>query len=314
MGNRLAIDCFPSNIDLVQTAQAEYDFLRQVDQYPMLYYKSLLKNAVYRYEKYWLPLVAKYNQVLVAPLDIEWVWHCHILSPVAYQQDCLRLVGRVIDHMPMYLNLDSQAVSKKYWTTEYPETKYDIDLTDLNPALISQEDFKCSYDIVAAAQRHRIFSYNTSFPHFRDKKFLKNALKRYLIMLSIKRESPQTFVVPCYDMDLIWHGHQQHVLHYYEDTKHVLGNVLNHDDSTTDRSLGSELQKGSLATKLLWEKLGLKYEVMGGMLRGEPPLSKVEMDKYSFSQSVVKVSPTLCQKTLMLLKFSSIIQFVKQKS
>jgi len=48
---------------------------------------------------FWLPLAAKHNrEVLSAPLDIEWVWHCHMLSPRAYAADCERLVGVVVDH------------------------------------------------------------------------------------------------------------------------------------------------------------------------------------------------------------------------
>ena len=268
------------------TAQAEYDFLRLVDQYPALYYETVLKNAVYRYEKYWLPLVAKYDLVVVAPLDIEWVWHSHILNPIAYNDDCLRLVGKVIDHVPMFLALHTQTVSQKYWSTEYPDIKYEVDLTASNPTLLSTEPFKCSYDIVAAAQRHRVFSYNVSFPHFRDAKFLKKAKKRYWIMLRLKRENPKTVIVPCYDNDLIWHGHQQYVLHYQADMKHFLGNILNHDDTNSDVS---KQQKNRLSTKLIWEENHSKYEVNGGMLRGEPPLPNLELDSSFFSRSIIKV-------------------------
>ena len=73
---------FPSQIDLVTSAQAEYDFLRIVDAHPALFTDPAIRNAICRYEQYWLPLVAQHQEKrLPAPLDIEWVWHCHILNP-----------------------------------------------------------------------------------------------------------------------------------------------------------------------------------------------------------------------------------------
>jgi hypothetical protein len=43
-------------------------------------------NVQSRYEKCWLPLAAGYvgteESALLPPLDVQWVWHCHCLSPV----------------------------------------------------------------------------------------------------------------------------------------------------------------------------------------------------------------------------------------
>ncbi len=57
-----------------------------------------------RYEKYWLPLVTSLCQdpaedlLLAPPLDVHWVWHVHLLAPVSYAEDCVRVAGRVVDH------------------------------------------------------------------------------------------------------------------------------------------------------------------------------------------------------------------------
>ena len=42
---------------------------------------EVLRQAVQRYEDVWLPLLAKKDSQarLVPPLDVEWVWHCHML-------------------------------------------------------------------------------------------------------------------------------------------------------------------------------------------------------------------------------------------
>ena len=53
-----------------------------------------------------------------------------------------------------------------------------------------------------------------SLPHYRSTHFLKNAVTRYQKFLHLKRVAPDTFLVPCYDFDLVWHAHQLHPLIY----------------------------------------------------------------------------------------------------
>lgn len=277
MGNKLVK--FESQINLVEATQTEYDFLRLVDQNPALYSLQILRNGLYRYESYWLPLCKEHaKERLLAPLDIEWIWHCHILNPFAYAKDCQEIVGIVVDHIPYKPSNDLLARSKSYWNKQFPNVPFDIDLKVLNPPLI-QLDYvsKCSYDIVSAAQRQRVFNYSSSLPHYRDPLFLRNAVRRYKIMLKIKRDNPSTFIVPCYDNDLVWHTHQQHVSIYKTDTSNILGKMLDHDDSTSDRSPGSHLEQSSDTTRKLWRKNGFKFGVPGAMYRGEPPLPLVEV-------------------------------------
>ena len=30
---------------------------------------------------------------LIPPLDVGWIWHVHMLAPVMYHEDCVRLIG-----------------------------------------------------------------------------------------------------------------------------------------------------------------------------------------------------------------------------
>ena len=271
MGNKLPK--FESHIDLVAAAQAEYDFLREIDKQPALYCMPVLQNALYRYETYWLPLCRDHpTEHLPAPLDVEWIWHCHILNPYAYRKDCQTIINKVVDHKPYMLCQKFINKSRDYWQRKYPNVPFDVNLNEANPIpLMIDYQRRSSYDIVSAAQRQRVFNYNSSLPHFRDAKFLKKALKRYRIMLSIKRDNSKAFVVPCYDNDLIWYTHQQYFEVYEKDTSKIFGSMLDHDDSTSDRSPGSELEKGSNETRQLWRKAGLKFSVPGAMYRGEPP-------------------------------------------
>ena len=293
---------FPSEIDLVTAAQAEYDFLRIVDAHPTLYQEPVIRNAIYRYEQYWLPLVAEHEgQLLAAPLDIEWVWHCHILNPFQYRQDCTKIVNKVVDHRPFKLCEANKPLSERYWKDKYQNVPFDTDLKNAAPPLINPSYSQQSlYDIASATLRQRSFNYGSSLPHYRDRKFLKKALWRYYIMLQIKKEHPSTFIVPCYDNDLMWHTHQQHPLAYQQDTSSILGKMLDHNDTTSDRSPGSELENGSAATKKLWKQKGHKFAVPGAMYRGEPPMPQLQQDPYRFISLANQVSFTKFSNDLLL--------------
>ena len=93
-----------SCLNLIQEAKTELDFLALVDDFPSLYAGPVLKNAIRRYEMFWLPLAAREgsaSRLLAAPLDIAWVWYLHMLSPQDYEQDCMNIVSQVVDHLPM---------------------------------------------------------------------------------------------------------------------------------------------------------------------------------------------------------------------
>ena len=85
--------------NLVQQVNYHIKFLQEVDDIPKLKTKRFRKLAAFRYEKYWLPLISIYSKAnLVGPLDVEWMWHCHMLAPLNYIQDCTKVVGKVINH------------------------------------------------------------------------------------------------------------------------------------------------------------------------------------------------------------------------
>ena len=56
------------------------------------------QRALIRYKRY-LALIADEPGRPYAPtFDIDEMWHLHMLSPVAYVKDCMRLFGHVLDH------------------------------------------------------------------------------------------------------------------------------------------------------------------------------------------------------------------------
>ena len=115
---------FASNInfgvDLRSAAPKQVQFLKQVYAERWLHNAEVLKVAVYRYEKFWLPLLRKnFNEnldledTLIPPIDVDWVWHVHMLSPTSYKKDCSRYFGRLIDHR-MTTRDDGTCEKKKF--------------------------------------------------------------------------------------------------------------------------------------------------------------------------------------------------------
>ncbi|KAI8763943.1 glycine-rich domain-containing protein 2 [Biomphalaria glabrata] len=270
-------------VDLIASVPSHLNFLEECN-IPALRNEAILRQAVYRYEHFWLPLAAKYHpKILEAPLDIAWVWHCHMLSPAAYCSDCVRLLdGKIIDHTLERNEKQKYAAlqeTRSLWQREYPNEAFEV---ELNPISVNPKYTKgktnFSYDIVDAALRQKEFGYQVSLPHYRDKLFLLSSLTRYKKFLQLKIERPKMFIVPCYDIDLMWHTHQLYPLAYKKDTEELYGKIFNHDDSVTDRSEGSKLYTADLATREAWKDVyNETFALYGAMYRGENPLGKLYM-------------------------------------
>jgi hypothetical protein len=108
-----------------------------------------------------------------------------------------------------------------------------------------------------------------------DDSFLRAAEQRYKGFLHLFRlTNSKFFLVPTYDIDLIWHAHQLDPRAYANDITQILGRVLEHDDSDSDRTPGHKLEQGFAQTCKLWfETYGSVYERAGAMYRGEPPVA-----------------------------------------
>ncbi|WAR06795.1 GRDP2-like protein, partial [Mya arenaria] len=257
------------------------DFLREVDQNRHIYELKNIKRAVYRYEHFWLPLAAKYpDETLCAPLDIQWVWHCHMLAPRAYVEDCKAIVGTVLDHEEKnsYERHISLNKSASYWERLYGDEPFNVNYSDtFDETMLEHFKSKISYDILSSAKRQSSFYYQVSLPHYKDRTYLLQAKERYKKFLYLRKQNVGDYLVPCYDIDLIWHTHMKTPLAYKKDTEKILGYHFNHDDSTTDRSDGSKLSNGDRVTKRKWKDLyGEPYVKAGAMYRGEPSVGTLE--------------------------------------
>ena len=72
-----------------------------------------------------------------------------------------------------------------------------------------------------------------------------SAVKRYCQFLKLRLDNPGVFLVPCYDIDIVWHTHQVSPHLYQQHTETLFGSVFHHDDSVNDRSEGSKLNNAT---------------------------------------------------------------------
>ena len=255
-----------------------------------LSYKAVTCHAfnTFRYELFWLPLVAQSSvtEDIAAPLDIAWVWHVHMLSPISYEKDCNEVVSTLVDHKILVGKKRSRGLerARNLWKEMYPSEPFEVDLTTY-VGHVPDFESRIEYDITAACGRQRVFYYQVSLPHYGDKAFLKRALERYKQHLVLKQQNPDLFFVPCYDFDLIWHAHQVHPLIYKTDTTKILGKVLDHNDSVNDRQPGSKLSRSYETTRQKWKEAGQELRLNGCMFRGEPPLpTSVEAELVDYTK------------------------------
>ena len=287
------------SIDLIQGALNQLEFLKDIStKSSKLHSTEIINRAVYRYERYWLPLCLKNKYEdqeklfkLYPPMDVAWLWHCHMLSPTEYKKDCEIICGRLIDHVYMSKEerVSKQTCTKLLWEEkrgiefDYRQFRISVESTANMRDFVSQ----LRYDIVAASNRQKSFFYQVSLPHFQNIEYLKMAHDRYKKFLHLKRMNPTAFVVPCFAIDLVWHTHQLNPVYYERDTTNILGYLFPHDDTVNDRTPGSKLCVSDEETRALWSQMfNENFFFPGAMFRGEPPSAehysdlKVEYDLY----------------------------------
>ncbi|XP_057784320.1 glycine-rich domain-containing protein 1-like [Salvia miltiorrhiza] len=315
------------NVDLVSAAKKQLKFLAAVDRNRWLYAGPGLDRAIYRYKVYWLPLLAKHSESplfegsLVVPLDCEWIWHSHRLNPIRYKKDCEEFYGRIIDNKNVISSVEgtSKKQTEDVWKTLFPGEPFELDLElqqeNISGQGVVEEKFT-KYDLVSAVQRQTPFFHQVSQLHMNDSRYIEGAVARYRGFLHlIKRNKEQgikSFVVPTYDIDLIWHTHQLHPASYGEDLLKLMGRILEHDDTDSDRTKGQKLDVGFTGTNRTFEDLfGRRYWRAGAMYKGSAP-SPVRLTPYS--GSVTKKVPSCDESPKIALPvmevFEVMLEFV----
>jgi hypothetical protein len=137
------------------------------------------------------------------------------------------------------------------------------------------------FDVVDSCIRQATFLWQVSGPRFSTVEFLEEGVSNYakFVRLMGEKSKPQ-FLVPTYQIDLMWHTHMlASIAKYHKDNMQVNGCILEHDDSLNDRTKGGKLDTNFQATRKLWDRVyGVEYKVPGGMYRGEPPAEYFRAD------------------------------------
>lgn len=266
-------------------------FLDEVDAHPCLYTnKRILTRALYRYEHIWVPLLTKIpasqRMSILPPLDVHWVWFCHLLNPRQYVEDSVAMWAAaggkesnyIIDHrfLPVTSIPAARQLAQQLWSQHFPTVPFHLDdlpsapLEDTDIAEHSSHASVVKYDILLAASRQMLFHYQVSLPHYRHNHgFLQAAKCRYEKFLYLAKLSPKQQIAPTYDIDLAWHAHMAHPRVYKNDTEERCGRHFPHDDTINDRVSGGKLETIWKATmKLWWDTYKECIGKDGGMWRG----------------------------------------------
>lgn len=117
-----------------------------------------------------------------------------------------------------------------------------------------------------------------------DSRYIEGAVARYRGFLHLIKRNKERGIngccVPTYDIDLIWHTHQLHPVSYCEDLVKLLGNIMGHDDTDSDRTKGQKLDTGFTGTTKAFEGIyGRRYMRAGALFKGSAP-SPVRLTPY----------------------------------
>lgn len=142
------------------------------------------------------------------------------------------------------------------------------------------------FDVISSCERQASFLWQVSGPNFDKDSFLYDGVENYLKFVRLMGQDSATttttttsskpkFLVPTYQIDLMWHTHiLNSIAKYHQDNIRLNACILEHDDSLNDRSEGGTLDVNFKATSKLWHQVYKEeYRVHGGMYRGEPPMA-----------------------------------------
>lgn len=260
------------SVDLVQSAYQHLCFLDRVDNFEKILKGEALQHGLKRYEQLWLPLAFK-NQSMVAPIDIYWLWYIHMLQPLAYRRDCRKALKTLLDHKftDEKKLISSTNNSIEIWYATYPKEGFNIIRNEeyvrpgRNKGQVKfDKPSKLSVDLVSLAEAHMHFCYQVALPHFRDKKYLESAMKRYKQFLCLKRLEPDEFLTPSVDILLIWYTHMCNPVAYAKDMMTICGKVFDNNVKVTPALINDRFIFARDKTTELWKKVSGEELVQPG--------------------------------------------------
>jgi len=143
-----------------------------------------------------------------------------------------------------------------------------------SPPTVCNHHLLGGFDIVASCLHQATFLYQISQSEFSNETFLHRGVENYVKFIRLLPKKRHKYIVPTYQIDLIWHTHiLSSGCQYHNDNIDINGYILDHNDTLNVRTVGGELDTNFRDTvKLWWDVYNERYYVKGGMYRGEAPL------------------------------------------
>ncbi|UJR14300.1 hypothetical protein I4U23_001290 [Adineta vaga] len=94
------------SVDIDKTVPQLLSLYEKISKYHEQWHRpAIIQQMILRYYRFLKLKVSYPDYILLMPtLDIEFVWQVHLSHPEMYQNDCIRLFGRLIDHSLIVTN------------------------------------------------------------------------------------------------------------------------------------------------------------------------------------------------------------------
>lgn len=204
--------------------------------------RARLRFSVFRYEKYWLPLLADSltttndDPDIEPPSDVGWVWHLHLLRPQHYRDHCSRRYARpALPHRvrPARGPETGAAIdrAKAAWSRRYPGVPFDRPGT---PTVGLEPDSRLAdllLDVVGTTEAE--FAYAAvDGPHFADPNFIYAGVERYRKWLLLRQARPEDAAAMSrlqlpVDIELVGRAHALHPVQFGTDMTRLFPAVSN---------------------------------------------------------------------------------------
>ncbi|XP_043711358.1 uncharacterized protein LOC122660208 [Telopea speciosissima] len=298
------------SIDLVGAARRHLSFLRIVDESPWLHHSNTTLLSIRRYDELWMPFIADLTvgsttpPMLLPPLDIQWVWHCHSLNPAKYRQYCESRFSKLVGK-PVILDDENEEYAlnrcRDLWNRRYPSEPFELEADTITGIDDSLATTVTNEDIFSQVSKNRSLYSKFSQPYMFEIVYLIAARQRYkgllYLLQSLQRSGAgvdgggsNSVLVPTSDILLMWLTHQSYPLAYAGDMKEMEGDlekVVGVWDSVKEEDME--------ATKELWEKtIGQPYEKAGATLDQTPSSKSLvywEISDYDVNRKYKSMEP-----------------------
>ncbi|XP_068660811.1 glycine-rich domain-containing protein 1 [Aristolochia californica] len=222
------------SLDLVAAARRHLSFLRKIADSPWLHDAFTVLQAVRRYDEFWMPLIsdiskgASKSSMLVPPIDVQWVWHCHCLNPASYRRYCESKFMKIREKPALFddENEDYAEIRcREVWRQRYPSEPFDLEPIEEDPSTSPKLSDKNG--ILTAVLKHQALYTKFWEPYLSEVVYLiaaKHRYKGFLYMLQEHGDGSSRFV-PTSDILLMWLTHQSFPATYASDVKDMEANL-----------------------------------------------------------------------------------------